>query len=272
MPQEPRPDLETHLAAIVNCAGDAIIALDRHRTITYWNRGAQRVFGYSAEEAVGQQMFLLIPEARRAEAAEAFARVLDGDIVGQFESERRRKDGVLVPVALTLSPIRGQDGDIIGVSKIARDISHYDRSQRAARRLAAIVESSDDAIISKDLNGIVTSWNRAATKMFGYTASEMIGVSIRTLIPADRQSEEDTVLAHIRRGEKVDHFETIRRRKDGSLFPISLTTSPIRDLDGIVIGASKIARDISERRAAEQERTRPAGSRAAAGRDHRQAQ
>ena len=123
-----------------------------------------------------------------------------------------------------------------------------------AKRLAAIVESSDDAIVSKDLNGIVTSWNPASERMFGYTADEMIGQSIRRIIPADRQSEEDDVVGHIRRGEKVDHFETVRQRKDGSLLPISLTVSPIRDEDGVVVGASKIARDISERRQAESDR------------------
>src|SRR5919206_537374 len=110
-----------------------------------------------------------------------------------------------------------------------RNVTGLERAERAVRRLAAIVESSDDAIVSKDLNGIVTSWNIAAERMFGYTAAEMIGQSIRLLIPADRQSEEDHVLAHVRRGDKVDHFDTIRRRKDGLLIPISLTVSPIRD-------------------------------------------
>ncbi len=121
-----------------------------------------------------------------------------------------------------------------------------------ARRLAAIVESSDDAIVSKDLNGIVLSWNQAAERMFGYTADEMIGTSIRRLIPDDRQIEEDTVLASIRAGTRVEHFETIRRTRDGRFVPISLSVSPILDASGTVIGASKIARDISDRKHAEQ--------------------
>jgi PAS domain S-box-containing protein len=125
-----------------------------------------------------------------------------------------------------------------------------------ARRLAAIVESSDDAIVSKDLNGMVLSWNQAAQRMFGYTAEEMIGSSIRRIIPADRQSEEDTVLESIRAGRRVDHFETIRRSRDGKLVPVSLTISPIIDADGTVIGASKIARDISDRKRAEQQAAR----------------
>lgn len=117
----------------------------------------------------------------------------------------------------------------------------------AALRLAAIVESSDDAIVSKDVKGVITSWNRAAERMFGWTADEVVGRSIRIIIPPDRQAEEDHVLSRIVRGETVDHFETIRMKKDGTLFPISVTISPIRDPSGRVIGASKIARDITQR-------------------------
>src|SRR6478672_13007993 len=115
------------------------------------------------------------------------------------------------------------------------------------QHLARIVESSDDAIVSKDLNGIILSWNRAAERIFGYTAAEAIGQSIRMIIPADRQGEEDMVLARIRAGEAITHFETLRQRKDGTLIPISLTVSPIHDDAGRVIGASKIARDITDR-------------------------
>ena len=111
--------------------------------------------------------------------------------------------------------------------------------------LAAIVESSDDAIVSKDLDGIITSWNPAGERIFGYAAAEVIGRSIRLIIPLDRQHEEDEVLARVRRGDRVDHFETVRRRKDGTLLDTSLTVSPIKDNGGQIIGASKIARDIS---------------------------
>ncbi len=127
-----------------------------------------------------------------------------------------------------------------------------DSTDSIARRLAAIVESSDDAIVSKDLNGIVLSWNQAAERMFGYTADEMIGTSIRRIIPDDRQSEEDVVLGAIREGRRVEHFETIRLARGGRLVPISLSVSPILNGDGLVVGASKIARDISDRKRAEQ--------------------
>jgi PAS domain S-box-containing protein len=126
------------------------------------------------------------------------------------------------------------------------------RPDLAALRLAAIVESSDDAIVSKDINGIVMSWNTAAERIFGYTAEEMIGRSITRIIPRDRLSEEEDVLRRIRRNERVDHFETIRQRKDGALINISLTVSPIRDDAGIIVGASKVARDVTERKRAEQ--------------------
>jgi len=123
-------------------------------------------------------------------------------------------------------------------------------------RLAAIVESSDDAIVSKDLTGRVTSWNRAAERLFGYSEQEMIGQSIRVIIPQDRQAEEDEVLARIRVGQKVEHYETLRQRKDGTMVPVSLTVSPIVDGRGRVIGASKIARDVTDRKLAELERAR----------------
>lgn len=133
-----------------------------------------------------------------------------------------------------------------------------DPTDEHAYRLASIVASSDDAIVSKDLNGIVRSWNQAAERVFGYSAEEMIGQSIRRIIPADRQTEEDRVLESIRAGRRVDHFETVRMRRDGTLVPISLTVSPILDGSGRVIGASKIARDISDRKRAEEQAARVA--------------
>ncbi len=134
---------------------------------------------------------------------------------------------------------------------VAVDISDRKRSELALGRLAAIVESSDDAIVSKNLDGIIASWNAGAERLFGYSADEVIGKPITILIPEDRQNEEPDILARIRKGERVEHFETIRRRKDGSLIDISLTISPVRNDDGDIIGASKIARDITDRKAAE---------------------
>jgi PAS domain S-box-containing protein len=154
-------------------------------------------------------------------------------------------------VSLTVSPMRDANGAIVAASKIARDVTERRRAARAAQHLAAIVESSDDAIISKDLNGIITTWNRGAERLFGYKTAEVIGKPITILIPPDRLDEEPGILARIRRGERIDHYETVRRRKDGSLVDISLTVSPMRDDKGAIVGASKIARDTTERKQAE---------------------
>ena len=132
-----------------------------------------------------------------------------------------------------------------------RDVTQSYRSEIDSRQLAAIIASSDDAIVGKDLNSVITSWNYGAEHIFGYTAEEMIGTSIMRLIPPDRQSEEQEILSRIRRGERVDHFETIRLAKDGRQLNISVTVSPIKDSDGRVVGASKVARDITERKNAE---------------------
>src|SRR6185437_7311016 len=132
-----------------------------------------------------------------------------------------------------------------------RDVTVQKTTQSARQLLAAIVESSDDAIITKDLTGVITSWNKGAEQLFGYTAREATGRSITILIPTERLPEEKDILARLARGESVQHFETVRRRKDGNLLDISLTISPVRNADGKVIGASKIARDITERKRSE---------------------
>ena len=245
-----------HFAAIVDSSHDAIVSKDLSGTVTTWNRAAERLFGYQASEIVGRSIRLIVPSDRQTEEDHVLASVARGESVDHFETMRVRKDGTLVPISLTVSPIRSAAGEIVGASKIARDLSQTLRSERDALQLAAIVDSSDDAIVSKDLNSIVTSWNAAAEAMFGFSAAEMRGQSIRRIIPWDRQQEEDEVLSRIKRGERVEHYETIRQRKDGTLIPVSLTVSPLRNQEGTVIGASKIARDISDRKRAEEERQR----------------
>jgi PAS domain S-box-containing protein len=133
-----------------------------------------------------------------------------------------------------------------------RDVTERNRAEIIYQRLAAIVDSSDDAIVGKDLNSIVTSWNSGAERLFGYSANEMIGTSIMRLIPPDRQAEENEILTRIRNGQRVDHFETVRMRKDGQFIDVSVTISPIKDVTGNVIGASKVARDIGERKRGEE--------------------
>ncbi len=247
-----------HLSRIIESSDDAIVGKDLNGVVRIWNRAAERIFGYSAQEAIGQSIRMIIPEDRYAEEDDVMARIRDGEEVQHFETVRKRKDGSRVPISLSVSPIRDDHGVVVGAAKIARDISDRKLADFSARRLAAVVESSDDAIITKQLDSTITSWNRAAERMFGYSAAEAIGKSIRMIIPHDLQNEEETVLARIRAGLTVDHFETTRQRKDGSEVIISLTVSPIRDDSGNVVGASKIARDITERvllRAAAQEQS-----------------
>ncbi len=242
------PDSSARLAAIVASSEDAIISHDLNGFITTWNAAAERMFGYTVDEAVGKHISLLIPETRRSEEEHVHVSVSAGVGIDHYETVRRRKDGTVLDVSLAASPIRNGAGAVVGASKIVRDITVTKRMEREAFRLAAIVSSSDDAIISKDLNGIVQTWNRGAERIFGYTTEEAVGQSITMIIPHERLDEETHVLSRIRAGLSVEHFETVRQRKDGSSVDISLTVSPVRAADGTVIGASKIARDITEQR------------------------
>ena len=247
MDQLPDALVFRHLARVVESSDDAIVSKDLNGIITSWNRSAERMFGYTAAEAIGRSIRMIIPADRHSEEDMVLGHIRAGQSLTHFETIRQRKDGTLIPISLTVSPIHDDTGRVIGASKIARDISERTEAAAAGIRLAAVVESSDDAIVTKDLNSTITSWNAAAERMFGYTAAEAIGQSIRMLIPSELQDEEDMVLAKIRAGDKIDHYETVRQRKDGTRLTISLTVSPIRDNKGAVVGASKIARDITER-------------------------
>lgn len=244
------------LAAIVSSTDDAIIGKDLCGVITSWNPAAERIFGYTANQAIGQSIGLIVPAHLQQEEDDVLRHIRAGERIGHYETIRLAKSGSIVQISLTVSPIKTPDGTIVGASEIARDIAGTDHSHRDALRLAAIVDSSEDAIVGKNLNSIVTSWNVAAEQMFGYAAAEIIGKSVRLIIPDDRQHEEDDVLRRIRDGHRIEHFETIRCTKDGTLVPVSLTISPIRNERGVVIGMSKIARDISDRIRADEERRR----------------
>ena len=169
------------------------------------------------------------------------------------EAVAERPDGTRIPFAPHPTPIFDDAGELVGAVNMLVDLTDRKRSDEYHERLASIVQSSDDAIISKDLNGIITSWNRGAERLFGYSADEVVRRSVTILIPPDRISEEPSILERLRRGERIDHYETVRRRKDGSLVDISLTVSPVHGADGRIIGASKIARDITDRKRAQEE-------------------
>jgi PAS domain S-box-containing protein len=163
-----------------------------------------------------------------------------------------RPDGSRVTTLAHAHPIHDETGKLTGAVNTLLDITDRKEAMEAKARLAAIVESADDAIISKNLNGIIMTWNRGAERLFGYTAQEVIGQPVTILMPPDRVDEEPGILERIRRGESIDHYETVRRRKDGTLLDISLSVSPITDENGRIVGASKIARDITERKEAEE--------------------
>lgn len=177
----------------------------------------------------------------------------EGRSIRGAEAISERPDGTRISFLAYPTPLRDAQGNVVGAINMLVDITDRKRTDLSAAMLSAIVESSHDAIISKDLNGIIASWNAGAENLFGYKAEEMIGKPMLLIIPPDRLEEEPAILERIRSGERVDHFETVRRRKDGSLVEISLTISPVRDRDGKIVGASKVARDISERRQAEQQ-------------------
>jgi PAS domain S-box-containing protein len=240
------------LAAIVDSSDDIIISKTLKGIITSWNRSAERVFGYSAREAIGSHITLIIPKDRHAEENDILDRINRGERIDHFDTIRQRKDGSLVDISLTISPVYDSSGHVVGASKVAREVTDRKRAERSNALLASIVDSSDDAIVSKTLDGIITSWNKSAENMFGYTADEAVGKHISLIIPRDRMEEEAGIIAGIRRGIRTDHFHTVRRRKDGSLTDVSLTISPVKDSSGAIIGASKVARDIGEQvRAAE---------------------
>lgn len=246
------PDPRFYLAAIVDSSDDPIISKDLDGTITSWNAASTRVFGYRQDEIVGQSILRLIPPELHAEEAEIVQKLRAGERIDHYETLRIRKNGEVFPVSVTISPVKDDSGRVIGASKIVRDISERKRDDESRFRLAALVDSADDAIISKSLNGIVRTWNSGAQRMFGYTAEEMTGQSILRLIPDDLQYEEDEILSKLRAGQRIDHYETRRKKKNGEIIHVSETISPITDEFGNIIGVSKIARDISDRKRVEQ--------------------
>ncbi len=244
-------DPRLHFAAIVDASDDPIVSETLDGTIVTWNRAASRVFGYQPEEIVGRSILTVIPPELHLEEEEILRKLMGGAEIEHFETLRVKKNGERFPVSVTISPIRDASGRIVASSNISREISERKNVDESRFYLAALVDSADDAIISKDLNGIVRTWNEAARKMFGYSPEEMIGQPILRLIPAGLEYEEEEILQKLRAGQRVDHYETTRRKKNGETLEVSVTISPIKDETGMVIGASKIARNISDKKQVE---------------------
>jgi PAS domain S-box-containing protein len=234
----------------------AVYTTDAQGRITFFNEAAADLWGRQPQLGTDQwcgSWRLYWPDGRPMPPDECpMAMALkEGRPVHGFEAIAERPDGTRVRFFPYPTPLRDASGQLAGAINVLVDASEKYQSDLESARLAAIVASSDDAIISKTLDGRITSWNAGATRIFGYEAEEMIGQSITRIIPPELHPDETRILARLSRGEHVDHFETVRVAKDGRLVDISLTVSPLHDKYGRVTGASKVARDITERKAAE---------------------
>jgi PAS domain S-box-containing protein len=257
-----RERFETTLASI----GDGVITTDVSGNVSFMNTVAEALTGWKRNEAVAkpiETVFHVVDERTRNPVELPTVCITQECLAGKFPDHSIvvARDGKETAVDDSASLIRDYEGRTSGAVLVFRDVGERRRvekereaSIRTAHQLAAIVESSDDAILSKDLDLRITSWNRAAEQMFGYTAREVIGQSVTVIIPESRWNEEESVMQLIRRGEKVEQNETERRRKDGSVIPVSLSISPIHDSAGVVVGASTIMRDITRRLALEKEK------------------
>jgi PAS domain S-box-containing protein len=251
-------DSEHRLHAVLDALPAAVYTTDADGRVTYYNQAAVELSGRrpelgSDEWCVTWRLFSADgTPMRHDECPMAQALKQDRPIRG-IEAIAERPDGTRVPFVPYPTPLHDASGKLIGAVNMLVDVSERSRHDEIAQRLAAIVASSDDAIVSKNLDRIITSWNKGAERLFGYAAEEVIGKPIGILIPADRQEEEDSIIDRIRRGQRVEHYETVRQRKDGSLVEISLTVSPVRNARGEVVGASKIARDITARKKTEEQ-------------------
>ena len=200
------------LASLVESSEDAIISKSLDGIVLSWNRGASALYGYTAEEAIGRLIIFLLPPDRLDEEEAILTRIRAGQRVHHFETLRIKKDGTPVHVSLTISPIF-EESRIIGASHVARDISERKRLEAANAQLAAIVESSEDAIISGALDGTIETWNASAERIYGYSAAEAVGRNIRFLVPHGREEEEEQIVRRLASGQRVDHVETVRIRR-----------------------------------------------------------
>ncbi|HEX8755896.1 MAG TPA: PAS domain S-box protein [Steroidobacteraceae bacterium] len=247
-----RREAET-LEVTLKSIGDGVIVTDVAGCVTFLNPVAERITGWSVADARGQpfgKLFQIVNEHTSEPVEHPVAKVLEtGGIVGLANHTILiARDGRRVPIDDSGAPVRLPNGELIGIVVVFRDVTERKRAELERAWLAAIVASSDDAIASKTLDGIVTSWNPAATRLFGYLPAEIIGKPITTIIPPELHAEEVEILARLRRGERIEHYETVRLAKDGRRIDISLTISPVKGQDGTIMGASKIARDISLRK------------------------
>jgi PAS domain S-box-containing protein len=264
---------EGELERIVNTTPFMLIRCTRDLRYRFVSPAYAKMLGRQPEDFIGKFIVEILGKAGLATIRPYIERVLSGETVS-YEQVVPFRNSQPHFLRGTYVPDRDQSGAVVGWIASIVDITERKRTEAAAQRLAAVVQSSADAIAAKDLNGIVTNWNKSAERIFGYKAKEIVGKSILTIIPENRHAEETEILNRIRRGESIDHYQTVRQRKDGRLIDVSLTISPVKDAKGNIIGVSKIARDITEykrieRRLVEQARLLDLTNEAIIVRDHK---
>jgi len=248
-----------YLASIFESSHDAIIGVDLEGAVTAWNAAAERVFGYRPDEIMGRPVATLFPAGLRESESQLIQRVARGETLSHYRTQRVRKDGAVLDVSLTLSPIRDANGNIIGASKIVDDVTEKLLREQHMRRLEAhrdyladLVESSNDAIVAGTLDGRIASWNKAAERMFGYTAGEVVGLFLSALSPADRRQEVEEIFLRVMGSHEAIHYETTLLRKNGTPILVAVAASLVCSRAGEMRGVSAILRDVTEQRAAEE--------------------
>lgn len=244
-------ELLRQIQLIVNHSQDAIIGTTLEGVITSWNGGAEKMFGYTSEEVIGKLGSNLFPPEMWEKIPALLKKIASGEAVDDYDTGGLRKDGTRFDMAISLSPIRTEDGKIIGASVTERNITRRKKIEESLRQTRLIVEHSHDAIVGCTLEGVITSWNRGAEKMFGYASDEVVQTSGLLLYRPEQRKEIRALLSRVARGEEVLDYEAERLRKDGSMIPVAVTLSPVFDETKVIIGVSIVERDMTERNRAE---------------------
>ncbi|GGF71203.1 PAS domain S-box protein [Alteromonas lipolytica] len=231
--------------AIINSSDDAIVSKTLDGTVTSWNKAAENIFGYSAQEMLGNKLLILFPADKHDEERQILQKIAIGERIDHYHTVRRHKSGRLIHVSVSISPVHDEFGHVVGAAKIARDITEKVENERTQALYKALVYSSQDAIVSITLDGHIESWNEAAEDMFGYSRAQILGQKMHILLPSERRAEEEHLIHRVRSGGAVNHFRTVRKCKNGEQIYVSVSLSPIVDDNGVTTGISKIIRDIT---------------------------